>query len=170
MDAIQKVTGSQSAHVQASCSGGILAAMTVAHLSAMGEADRIASLTLMVTVLDQGREGLAAAIDETTAKLAIAFRRAKATSTAERWPRCSPGCAPPTWCGGTGSTTIFRAGHRLRLTCCSGTPTPRACPLRGCRRTARRDGQLEEPHRYGSACRDSNKGESTHCWQTQRRS
>ena len=30
--------------------------------------------------------------------------------------------------GGTGSTTICRAGHRLRLTCCSGTPTPRACP------------------------------------------
>jgi poly(3-hydroxyalkanoate) synthetase len=77
LDAIQKATGSQSAHVQASCSGGILAAMTVAHLSAMGEADRIASLTLMVTVLDQGREGLAAAVDETTAKLAIAFSARK---------------------------------------------------------------------------------------------
>ena len=72
LDAIQKVTGSQSAHVQASCSGGMLAAMTAAHLSATGEAERIASLTLMVTVLDQGREGLAAAIDETAAKLAIA--------------------------------------------------------------------------------------------------
>ena len=77
LDAIQKATGSQSAHVQASCSGGILTAMTVAHLSAMGEADRIASLTLMVTVLDQGREGLAAAVDETTAKLAIAFSARK---------------------------------------------------------------------------------------------
>ena len=33
--------GSDSAHVQASCSGGILAAMTAAHLSAIGE--RIAS-------------------------------------------------------------------------------------------------------------------------------
>ena len=29
--------------------------MTAAHLSAMGEAQRIASLTLMVTVLDQER-------------------------------------------------------------------------------------------------------------------
>ena len=77
LDTIQKVTGSQSAHVQASCSGGILAAMTVAHLSAMGEADRIASLTLMVTVLDQGRAGLAAAVDETTAKLAIALSARK---------------------------------------------------------------------------------------------
>ena len=77
LDAIQKVTGSQSTHVQASCSGGILAAMTAAHLSATGEAERIASLTLMVTVLDQGREGLAAAVDETTAKLAIAFSERK---------------------------------------------------------------------------------------------
>ena len=72
LDTIRSVTGSESAHVQASCSGGILAAMTAAHLSAMGEAERIASLTLMVTVLDQGRAGVAAAADETTAKLAIA--------------------------------------------------------------------------------------------------
>jgi polyhydroxyalkanoate synthase subunit PhaC len=77
LDAIQKVTGSESTHVQASCSGGILAAMTAAHLSATGEAQRIASLTLMVTVLDQGREGLAAAMDETAAKLAIAFSERK---------------------------------------------------------------------------------------------
>ena len=77
LDAIRRVTGSQSAHVQASCSGGILAAMTAAHLTAMGEAQRIASLTLMVTVLDQGREGLAAAVDETTAKLAIALSARK---------------------------------------------------------------------------------------------
>ena len=77
LDAIQKVTGSQSTHVQASCSGGILAAMTAAHLSAMGEAQRIASLTLMVTVLDHGRAGLAAAVDETTARLAIALSARK---------------------------------------------------------------------------------------------
>jgi polyhydroxyalkanoate synthase len=51
--------------------------MTAAHLSATGEAERIASLTLMVTVLDQGREGLAAAVDETTAKVAIAFSARK---------------------------------------------------------------------------------------------
>jgi polyhydroxyalkanoate synthase subunit PhaC len=72
LDAVRRVTGADSAHVQASCSGGILAAMTAAHLSAMGEAERIASLTFMVTVLDQAREGFTAAVDETTAKLAIA--------------------------------------------------------------------------------------------------
>jgi class II poly(R)-hydroxyalkanoic acid synthase len=77
LDTIRTLTGSDSAHIQASCSGGILAAMTAAHLSATGDADRIASLTLMVTVLDQGREGLAAAADETTAKLAIAMSARK---------------------------------------------------------------------------------------------
>ena len=77
LDAVRAITGSESAHVQASCSGGILAAMTAAHLSAMGEADRLASLTLMVTVLDQGRAGLAAAVDELTAKLAIALSARK---------------------------------------------------------------------------------------------
>ena len=77
LDVIERVTGSERTHVQASCSGGILAAMTAAHLSAMGEAERIASLTLMVTVLDQGREGVTAAVDETTAKLAIALSERK---------------------------------------------------------------------------------------------
>jgi polyhydroxyalkanoate synthase subunit PhaC len=77
LDTVRRVTGSDSAHVQASCSGGILAAMTAAHLSATGEAERIASLTLMVTVLDQGRAGVAAAVDETTAKLAIALSARK---------------------------------------------------------------------------------------------
>ena len=46
LDAVEKISGSDSVHVQASCSGGILAAMTAAHLSAIGEAERLASLTL----------------------------------------------------------------------------------------------------------------------------
>ncbi|OBG28588.1 alpha/beta hydrolase [Mycobacterium sp. 852002-51057_SCH5723018] len=77
LEVLRRVTGSESAHVQASCSGGILAAMTAAHLSAMGEAERIASLTLMVTVLDQGQAGAAAALDATTAKLAVALSARK---------------------------------------------------------------------------------------------
>jgi polyhydroxyalkanoate synthase subunit PhaC len=77
LDALRRVTGCESAHVQASCSGGILAAMTAAHLSAMGEAERIASLTLMVTVLDQERAGVATVLDETTAKLAVALSARK---------------------------------------------------------------------------------------------
>ena len=51
-------------------------------------------------------------------------RRARATSTAGRWPRCSRGCGPATWCGTTGSTTTCSASDPRRSTSCSGTPTP----------------------------------------------
>lgn len=61
LDAVQKITGTDSAHLFATCSGGILAAMTAAHLAAIGEADRIAGLALAVTVLDETRAGFAAA-------------------------------------------------------------------------------------------------------------
>jgi polyhydroxyalkanoate synthase len=78
MDAIHTVTHSKRVHLQASCSGGILAAMTVAHLTAIGEGERLAGLTLMVTVLDQYHAGFAAAaIDQETADLAIATSASK---------------------------------------------------------------------------------------------
>jgi polyhydroxyalkanoate synthase subunit PhaC len=77
LDVTRKITGSDSAHVQASCSGGILAAMTATHLSAIAEADRLASLTLMVTVLDQTKAGVAAAIGEEEAKRAVALSARK---------------------------------------------------------------------------------------------
>ena len=73
LEAVHTITDTKRAHVQASCSGGILAAMTAAHLTAIGEGERLASLTLMVTVLDQYHAGVAAAaIDEETADIAIA--------------------------------------------------------------------------------------------------
>ncbi|HZA08960.1 PHA/PHB synthase family protein [Mycobacterium sp.] len=78
MDAVETITRSDRTHLQASCSGGILAAMTAAHLSAIGEADRLAGLTLMVTVLDQRKAGFAAAaIDEEMANIAIALSARK---------------------------------------------------------------------------------------------
>jgi class II poly(R)-hydroxyalkanoic acid synthase len=78
LDAVQTITNSDRTHVQASCSGGILAAMTAAHLTATGEDDRLASLTLMVTVLDQQKAGFAAAaIDEQAANIAIALSARK---------------------------------------------------------------------------------------------
>ncbi|MEU1205855.1 alpha/beta fold hydrolase [Nocardia sp. NPDC005825] len=74
LDVVERVTGSERTHVQASCSGGILAAMVAAHLAAIGQAERLAGLTLLVTVLDQRRAGLAAAaLDEDTAQAAIAM-------------------------------------------------------------------------------------------------
>jgi polyhydroxyalkanoate synthase len=45
MDTVEKISQSERTHLHASCSGGILAAMTAAHLSATGEGDRIAGLT-----------------------------------------------------------------------------------------------------------------------------
>jgi polyhydroxyalkanoate synthase len=61
MDAVQQIAGTDSAHLLATCSGGILAAMTAAHLTEIGEGDRVASLNLSVTVLDETRAGFAAA-------------------------------------------------------------------------------------------------------------
>ena len=62
MDAVQEIAGTDSVHLLGACSGGILAAMTAAHLTEIGEADRIAGLSLLVTVLDQTRAGTATAM------------------------------------------------------------------------------------------------------------
>lgn len=77
MDVVEKIGRCPRVHIQASCSGGILATMTAAHLSAAGDVDRLASLTLMVTVLDQARAGLASAIDETSANIAVGLSARK---------------------------------------------------------------------------------------------
>ena len=60
------------------CSGGILAAMVLAHLAATGRQHRLAGFGLAVSVLDQARAGMAsAALDEATAKAAIAASAAR---------------------------------------------------------------------------------------------
>jgi polyhydroxyalkanoate synthase len=52
--------------------------MVAAHLAHVGQQDRIAAFTLMVTVLDQGHAGLASAvIDERTARVAAAASRTR---------------------------------------------------------------------------------------------
>ena len=96
MDATARITGSEQTVLAGACSGGIIAAMVAAHLAHTGQQDRLAAVSLMVTVLDQARAGLASAvIDERTAELAAAAS-APVTWTAGRWPRCSPGCARTT--------------------------------------------------------------------------
>lgn len=78
LDAVQKIAGTDRAHLLASCSGGILASMVAAHLTEIGEGDRIAGLTLAVTVLDQSNAGLAAAaMSERGAQAAIRASAAK---------------------------------------------------------------------------------------------
>ena len=78
MDAAARITGSEQIALAGACSGGIVAAMVAAHLAHIGQQDRIAGLTLMVTVLDQGHAGLASAvIDERTARVAAAASRTR---------------------------------------------------------------------------------------------
>ncbi|HEX4258245.1 MAG TPA: alpha/beta fold hydrolase [Streptosporangiaceae bacterium] len=78
MDGTERITGSTTTALAGTCSGGIIAAMVAAHLQDIGQRDRIASLTMLVTVLDQARAGLASAvIDERTARLATAASRAR---------------------------------------------------------------------------------------------
>jgi polyhydroxyalkanoate synthase subunit PhaC len=72
LDAVQAIAGTDSAHLLATCSGGILASMVAAHLTEIGEDDRLASLSLAVTVLDQAKAGFAAAaMDEKAARTAV---------------------------------------------------------------------------------------------------
>ena len=78
MDAVSRITRSERTALMGVCSGGILAAMVAAHLAHTGKQDQIAALTLMVTVLDEARAGLASAvIDERSARLAAAASRAR---------------------------------------------------------------------------------------------
>ena len=74
MDAVCDVTGSDRTAVYAACSGGIITSMAAAHLAATGRGDRLAALTLAVTVLDQAHAGTAnALVDRKRADAAIAF-------------------------------------------------------------------------------------------------
>ena len=78
MDAAARITETGQTVLAGACSGGIIAAMVAAHLAHTGQQDRIAAATLMVTVLDQARAGLASAvIDERTARVAAATSRAR---------------------------------------------------------------------------------------------
>jgi polyhydroxyalkanoate synthase len=78
MDAVSRITRSERAALMGVCSGGILATIVAAHLAHTGEQDKIAALTLMVTVLDEARAGLGSAvIDARSARLAAAASRAR---------------------------------------------------------------------------------------------
>ncbi len=73
MDAVQRITRSDAVHLLGTCSGGILSAMLAGYLADRAEQDRLASLTLAVTVLDQTRAGLPIAVaNERIAAAAIA--------------------------------------------------------------------------------------------------
>jgi polyhydroxyalkanoate synthase len=73
LDAALQIAAVEQAHLAALCSGGIIASMLAAYLAATGGIDKVATLGLAVTVLDQSRAGIAGAlIDDRVAKLAVA--------------------------------------------------------------------------------------------------
>jgi|SRR5450755_1316854 polyhydroxyalkanoate synthase len=78
MDATSRITRSEQTALAGVCSGGIVAAMVAAHLAHTGQQNRIAAFTLLVTVLDEARAGLASAvIDERNARAAAQASRAR---------------------------------------------------------------------------------------------
>ena len=78
LDAVAEICGVDSAHVIAACSGGILASITAAYLATTGRQDKLASLSLLVTMIDQSRAGTTGAlIDETVAAAAVAKSQRK---------------------------------------------------------------------------------------------
>jgi polyhydroxyalkanoate synthase len=77
-DATQRICGIDRSLLLGLCSGGVLAAMVLAHLAATGQRDRVAGFGLAVAVLDQARAGMAsAALDEVTAEAAVAASAAR---------------------------------------------------------------------------------------------
>ncbi|HUO70974.1 MAG TPA: alpha/beta fold hydrolase [Solirubrobacteraceae bacterium] len=61
-DAVAEITGQHAVNVNAACSGGIITACALGHLAAIGEQDKVATLTMMVCALDQARMGTAGAV------------------------------------------------------------------------------------------------------------
>jgi polyhydroxyalkanoate synthase subunit PhaC len=71
MAAARRITGAEQSNLMSFCSGGMITAMVLGHLAAIGEQHRVASVCFAVTVLDQARGGTAGAfLDAKTAKSA----------------------------------------------------------------------------------------------------
>jgi len=76
VDAVERISAADRTVLTGVCSGGILAGIAAAHLARIGRLDRLAGLTFAVTVLDQHRAGLPAAIaDKYLAAAATAVSR-----------------------------------------------------------------------------------------------
>ncbi|SOD94427.1 PHA/PHB synthase family protein [Blastococcus haudaquaticus] len=78
MDAVERATGSSKVAFQALCSGGIITAMLLAHLAAIGQQDRVTAASYAVTVLDWSRAGTVTALmDEESVNAATEKSRKK---------------------------------------------------------------------------------------------
>jgi polyhydroxyalkanoate synthase len=75
---MEEITGEESLHVTAACSGGQIAAATVGHLVATGRLGHVASLGLFVCALDRPQEGVIGAMtSRETAAAAVAASAAR---------------------------------------------------------------------------------------------
>ncbi|MFL0278137.1 PHA/PHB synthase family protein [Mycobacterium sp. SMC-19] len=54
IDTAREITGADAVHVVGFCAGGIASSIAIGHLAALGRIDAVASLSLMVTVIDPG--------------------------------------------------------------------------------------------------------------------
>jgi polyhydroxyalkanoate synthase subunit PhaC len=84
IDVVREVSGSPDVNVMGGCLGGMTAALTQAHLAALGEEDRIGSSTMFVTLLDcqsSGRMFLFA----TPATLSLARLVTRRTGVIDGW-------------------------------------------------------------------------------------
>ena len=77
LEAVEKISGSTRTALLALCSGGMLTSMLVAHLAATGQQDRIAALSLLVTVLDQNHAGTPGALTDRRSTDAATARSAR---------------------------------------------------------------------------------------------
>jgi len=76
LDAVERICRTERTVLAGACSGGILASLVAAHLTATGRPERLAGLGFTVTVLDTDRAGVPAALaDRYLAAAATALSR-----------------------------------------------------------------------------------------------
>jgi class II poly(R)-hydroxyalkanoic acid synthase len=61
-EAVAEITGADTVHLNAACSGGLISAGALAHLVETGELGEVASLSLLVSALDSARAGTTSAL------------------------------------------------------------------------------------------------------------
>jgi len=64
LDAVERICGTDRTAVTGVCAGGIIASVMAAHLAAIGQQDRLACFSLLVTVLDTANAGTVAALTD----------------------------------------------------------------------------------------------------------
>ena len=127
MDACERITRTSRTSLMAFCSGGMITAMLLAHLAAIGAQERVASVTFAVTVLDQERAGTTGALlDPETARTAVGPPPAGLPRRPH--PRRGVRVAAPERPDLVllGEQLPARRAAESRSTSCTGTPTPPA--------------------------------------------